>query len=124
MLFFVTIRHYTLSPMRVNITELKDTVYINFKLRICKNEHKVRLQTISLIIHIFKISKGVFDVNNEQILTPEEVAQILKLSKNTVYKLLRNKQIPAIKIQHQYRILESELYEWLRSNIDSEIVLD
>ena len=68
--------------------------------------------------------KGVIDVNNETVLTPKEVGEILKLSRNTVYKLLRNKQIPAIKIQRQYRILESDLYDWIKSNVDCEITLD
>lgn len=70
------------------------------------------------------LTKGEIDVNDMQVLTPEEVATVLKLSKNTVYKLLRNKSIPAVKIQHQYRILKSELFDWLESNIDNEITLD
>ena len=63
-------------------------------------------------------------MSNEKVLTSEDVAEILKLSRNTVYKLLKKKEIPAVKIQHQYRILESALYEWIKSNIDCEIFLD
>lgn len=62
-------------------------------------------------------------MEKDRVLKPDDVMVILKLGKTTVYRLLRSKQIPAIKIQHQYRILESELYEWIRSNIDSEIKL-
>lgn len=62
-------------------------------------------------------------MDKDKILTVEEVAEILKLGKTTVYRLLRSRQIPAVKIQHQYRVLESELFEWFKSNIDSEINL-
>lgn len=68
--------------------------------------------------------KGVMDVDKDNVLKPMQVAAILGLSKNTVYKLLKNKQIPAVKIQHQYLILESELFKWLHSNVDCEITLE
>ncbi len=32
------------------------------------------------------------------VLTPNEVAQILRINKNLVYELLRSKQIPSIKL--------------------------
>lgn len=85
--------------------------------------HVLVLNLIQVIIHIF-ILKGVVGVDNDRVLKPSEVAEILKLSSNTVYKLLKRQIIPAVKIQHQYRILESELFDWLKSNIDSEITLD
>jgi len=56
-----------------------------------------------------------------EILTPKDVAKKMKLSERTVYKLLRQNEIPSVRIQHQYRILESELEDWLKSNTDSEI---
>lgn len=60
-------------------------------------------------------------MGQDRVLKPDDVAEILGLGKTTVYKLLRAKQIPAVKIQHQYRIVESDLYEWLKSNTDCEI---
>lgn len=60
----------------------------------------------------------------QKILCPEEVAEILHLSRSTVYKLLRQQEIPAVQIQRQYRILESELEKWLLSHIDCKIEID
>lgn len=60
-------------------------------------------------------------LNDEIIMTTEDVASFLKVSRQTVYKLLRNKEIPAMKVQHQYRIVKSELVKWVRANYDATI---
>lgn len=57
----------------------------------------------------------------DEVLTTKELAQFLKLSKETVYKLLRSGEIPYTRFQHKYRVLKSELIEWLKANRYTEI---
>jgi len=47
------------------------------------------------------------------VLTPAEVAELLKLSKNTVYERLKDGSIPAIKIKGSWRIPSRRLMAWL-----------
>lgn len=49
-----------------------------------------------------------------KVLTPEQVAEIMQLSIRSVYTLLKNGTIPAKKVGTQWRILESELEEYMR----------
>lgn len=53
-------------------------------------------------------------VVEERYWTPEEIAERLKLSKGTVYGLLRAGELPAIKIGSQWRVSESDLDAFLR----------
>lgn len=43
-------------------------------------------------------------MNMDEILTIEEFAQIMKVSKITIYRMIKNKQIPAIKFGKSWRI--------------------
>ncbi len=49
----------------------------------------------------------------EQYLTPEEVAEKLKLHPDTVKRLLRQGKIPGVKIEGSWRISISELNAYL-----------
>lgn len=53
---------------------------------------------------------------NSDILTVEEVANYLKLTKKTVYKLAADKKIPAFKIGKFWRFKKTEIDEWIKSN--------
>ncbi len=48
-------------------------------------------------------------------LSVEDVAQILRVSTKTVYKIIRNKEIPAVKIGREYRIAKSAVVDHLRN---------
>ncbi|PIR80307.1 MAG: hypothetical protein COU25_00785 [Candidatus Levybacteria bacterium CG10_big_fil_rev_8_21_14_0_10_35_13] len=48
-------------------------------------------------------------LNSDKVYTPEEVAQMLKLSKNTVYDLINRGELIAKKIGKVYRIPVSSL---------------
>lgn len=61
---------------------------------------------------------------DDVIMTPEQVGEYLHLGMSTVYRLLRCRQIPAVKIQHQYRISKNRLNQWLRDNMFSEIDIE
>jgi len=52
-------------------------------------------------------------VENE-VLTIEEVAEYLRLSKKTVYKLARKGELPAFKAGTHWRLKRPELEEWIR----------
>jgi len=46
---------------------------------------------------------------NQEWLTPQEAAEILKVSKNTIYKLLREGFIPSVQIGRRHRITRASL---------------
>jgi PTS system nitrogen regulatory IIA component len=52
-------------------------------------------------------------VENE-VLTLEEVAGYLRLSKKTVYKMVRTGELPAFKAGTHWRLKRPELEEWIR----------
>jgi excisionase family DNA binding protein len=58
--------------------------------------------------------------NEEEILTGQEARDLLKISRSTLWKLTREKQIPAYRVGNgktsNLRYKKSELIEWLNSN--------
>jgi putative molybdopterin biosynthesis protein len=50
---------------------------------------------------------------NEKILTPQEVADILKIKKNTVYEMIKRGELKATKMGKQLRILEVDVNSYL-----------
>lgn len=47
------------------------------------------------------------------LLTVEEMAKILRISRSKAYSLVKEKGFPIIKIGKSIRILKQELYSWL-----------
>ncbi len=47
------------------------------------------------------------------LLTTEEVMALLRVNTRTVYRLIRSKDIPAVRVGHQWRFRRSDLEEWL-----------
>jgi excisionase family DNA binding protein len=47
------------------------------------------------------------------ILTVEELAKYLRVHRSTVYRLLRNKEIPAFKIGSDWRFHQEAINDWL-----------
>lgn len=58
-----------------------------------------------------------------KLLTPKDIQNDLKLSKNTIYKLIQLHDFPKIKIGHTYRIPENQYKEWISINLNREIVI-
>ena len=54
--------------------------------------------------------------NTFSYLTPEQVAQILQLDVMTIYRYIRKKKLPAIKIGRAYRIDKRALETFLDSH--------
>ncbi len=52
--------------------------------------------------------------NPIKLLTLAEAAEILKISKRTLHRMIQNRQIPAFKVGGQWRILESRFQEWVQ----------
>ena len=52
------------------------------------------------------------DLPERTLLYPKEVKAFLRVSKNTVYRLIDEGQIPAIKIRNVLRIPRKEFLEW------------
>ena len=48
-----------------------------------------------------------------EILTPDEVAEYLKVSKKTVYKIVRSGALPAFKAGKHWRVRSADLGAWI-----------
>ena len=58
---------------------------------------------------------------DEVLYTPQEVADLLKIRKNTVYELIKRGELKCSKIGKQFRIRKDELDEYLKSFNDKKI---
>ena len=54
-------------------------------------------------------------------LSVQEIAQFLGISKETVYRWLESKKIPAHKIGKQWKFQVSEINSWIKSGRASEL---
>jgi len=54
-----------------------------------------------------------------KLLTPSQAASILKVSRRTLDRMIKNGQMPAIKLGGQWRILESRFEEWVQEEASS-----
>lgn len=56
-------------------------------------------------------------MNNSQdelrLLTLEETAEILQISKRTLLRMIQKKEVPAFKVGGQWRIRESQFRKWV-----------
>jgi len=51
-----------------------------------------------------------------ELMTLEEVSQYLRVTKKTIYRLLRRGSIPATKVGHQWRFNKASIDKWLHQN--------
>ena len=49
----------------------------------------------------------------DELLTPEEVAHLLKVPKATVYKWVHQRKIPHVKVGRHLRFVKAEILEWV-----------
>lgn len=61
-------------------------------------------------------------VENENWSTMDEVAEHLKVNKDTIRTWIRENKIPNYKVGKQYRFKLSEIDEWIKSGKSAEIV--
>ena len=50
------------------------------------------------------------------VMTPEQVADLLQLNTETIYRLIRDKKLAAVKIGRAYRITRADLEAFLAAN--------
>lgn len=57
--------------------------------------------------------------NSSQIMTVEEVAEFLKLSKITIYKLVKKGQLPGFRVGNSWRFRKDKIVETIsKENLD------
>ncbi len=56
-----------------------------------------------------------------EIMTLEETAKYLKIGKSTLYKMVREGKIPAVKIANQWRFRKEDINKWFQEIRDKEI---
>ena len=61
------------------------------------------------------------DLEPLRFLTLQEAADLLQVSKRTVERLIRCKELPALKVGVQWRICASQLAKWIEGLNDSEL---
>ena len=51
-----------------------------------------------------------------QMLTPDDIMQALRLSRSTVYNMLKRGEIPSVKIGNMLRVNKSDFEHWLEQH--------
>lgn len=51
-----------------------------------------------------------------RIMTVEDVASYLQISKRSVYKLIREGKLPATRILNKYRLDRENIHSWIKEN--------
>lgn len=59
------------------------------------------------------------DISDSKFLTVAEVAAMMRVSKMTVYRLLHNGEMPAVRVGRSFRVLEKDVDEYLRKSFYS-----
>ena len=52
------------------------------------------------------------------VLTTEDIMRILRISKNSAYRLLKERVIKSVKVLDSYRVRKEDLLNYLKSNSD------
>ncbi len=56
------------------------------------------------------------DLSAPKFLTVAEVAGMMRVSKMTVYRLVHNGELPAVRVGRSFRVLEEDVDEYLRKS--------
>ncbi len=56
------------------------------------------------------------DISEVKFLTVAEVAALMRVSKMTVYRLVHNGDLPAVRVGRSFRVSEHDVDEYLRSS--------
>lgn len=52
--------------------------------------------------------------------TPQEVAKLMGIRPETVYFMIRNGELPALRVGSRFKILKDDFHEWIRFRVDRE----
>ena len=56
------------------------------------------------------------DMSDTKFLTIAEVAAMMRVSKMTVYRLVHNGELPAVRVGRSFRVTEADVDEYLRKS--------
>lgn len=56
------------------------------------------------------------DISEVKFLTVAEVAAVMRVSKMTVYRLVHNGELPAVRVGRSFRVSEEDVNEYLRTS--------
>jgi excisionase family DNA binding protein len=56
------------------------------------------------------------DISEVKFLTIAEVASVMRVSKMTVYRLVHNGELPAVRVGRSFRVREDDVNEYLKSS--------
>ncbi len=56
------------------------------------------------------------DLSDSTFLTVAEVAATMRVSKMTVYRLVHNGDLPAVRVGRSFRVLEKDVNEYLKNS--------
>ena len=59
------------------------------------------------------------DISEVKFLTVAEVAAVMRVSKMTVYRLVHNGELPAVRVGRSFRVLEKDVDDYLRKSFYS-----
>ena len=59
------------------------------------------------------------DISESKFLTVAEVAAMMRVSKMTVYRLVHNGDLPAVRVGRSFRVTEKDVDEYLRKSFYS-----
>jgi excisionase family DNA binding protein len=52
--------------------------------------------------------------SNIELMTVDEVAEYLKVTTKTIYRMLKSGGIPSTRVGHLHRFIKSDINDWLR----------
>ena len=56
------------------------------------------------------------DISEVKFMTVAEVAAVMRVSKMTVYRLVHNGELPAVRVGRPFRVSEDDVNEYLKSS--------
>lgn len=56
------------------------------------------------------------DISEVKFLTVAEVATVMRVSKMTVYRLVHNGELPAVRVGRSFRVREDDVNEYLKTS--------
>ena len=59
-------------------------------------------------------------INRDDIMTMDELAEYLKISKSTLYKLAQDNKLPGQKIGKRWRFHKDAVDAWVKHGLDSD----
>lgn len=65
-----------------------------------------------------KIENSITDIENlPLVMTPEDIAAVLQISRNTAYEVVHSADFPVFRIGKQYRVQRDKFFVWMNEKI-------